>query len=475
MRQHRAALIAVVAAGALILGGGAWAAFAHDGERSPEDTVAAFFDARQRGDCEGLLDLTSEASWSEDGVSSRDEFLEACADAVEAYQPELHEVHLRSEADDQAVVQVEVAIDENQPTELGAPGPRVEGIVVQEYGVSDRIETEALAYEYGRLVSENGEWKVVLDEHAFGLGSSVEQTVWGYLEAYRDGDCERLLDHLSEEVWSAGGETDRAEFLESCSAAAQGRPTPPSDDDLPLLAETPLIAMPQTIEVTPRADGATAEIPWARGLRTETVDLVVEDLQWKVAGTVEAFAYVELGNHLLSRPLGLKPDLFGGPTPVYPNGESDYGLPLEVYEGDDAVEQQRRTGFERGFAVNAGPWDRSVELLLYEFADSAGARAYARHLTDRIVARSTEYDDVSPVPVPGVQGATAIVTECSGSSFRHRSAGGDCSRANKAATVAASGHYLVAVEAVDFKGTDATAAGMRGMAITALKAQLDRL
>jgi hypothetical protein len=50
-----------------------------------------FFQAQRDGDCEHLLALITEASWSDGGRHSRAELLEQCAAAVEGYEPEVEE------------------------------------------------------------------------------------------------------------------------------------------------------------------------------------------------------------------------------------------------------------------------------------------------------------------------------------------------------------------------------------------------
>lgn len=481
MRRRTVSLVAVV--GALALGAGVWAVFVRDGGRSVEDTVEAFFEARRDGDCDRLLEVVSEASWSEDGRLSDAEFREHCADVVESYQPKLHEADVRSETDDHAVVRVGMLADTDfQPADPQDVEPRAEGIVVRESGDLTEIESETLAYEEGRLVRDDGEWKVELDQHAFGLGRSIKETVFGYLDAYRDGDCEQLVDYLTEDAWSENGRLTRDEFRKRCAAAAEARPSLPPDDDspLPMISAQPQIYVPRPIDdlaASYGADGATVTLHWQGGrVRSETASLVVEDLEWKLdIRTLDAFEYIELATKVVENPLGRKSS-HRVSTPVYPDSGSDSVRPLDVYEGDDVAEHWQRTEMVRGLSTTYDSHPRRVEQQLYEFAEPAGAREYAKHFGDRIVARATEYDDVSPERVRGVDGATAVLTECSGPSFRHRSSGGDCRWANKSAAIAAQGRYVVAVEAVDFSGDeDPTARQMLGQATTVLKAQLDQL
>jgi hypothetical protein len=49
----------------------------------PEQAVREFFDAAQAGDCERMISLVSEASWSQDGSVTRDAALAECADQIQ--------------------------------------------------------------------------------------------------------------------------------------------------------------------------------------------------------------------------------------------------------------------------------------------------------------------------------------------------------------------------------------------------------
>jgi hypothetical protein len=77
----------------------AWRAFADEG-RTPARTVSLFFAAQEAGDCELVLDLLTEASWSQDGARSRREFLDECRAALVGYQPVVDEVSIAPQDDD---------------------------------------------------------------------------------------------------------------------------------------------------------------------------------------------------------------------------------------------------------------------------------------------------------------------------------------------------------------------------------------
>lgn len=131
----------------------------------------------------------------------------------------------------------------------------------------------------GRLVREGGEWKVVTDAHILPIGRSVPETVRGYLDAYNAGDCERLLDHLSEAAWSEGGQLSREAFLEQCDAAAEARQA---------FLETPvdIVMMEVSGEGEQNEASAVVDLYWQGGPYSpppsDSVTVVREELEWKL-------------------------------------------------------------------------------------------------------------------------------------------------------------------------------------------------
>jgi hypothetical protein len=179
------------------------------GGRSPAQTVTGFFQAQAAGDCERLVDdLLTEESWSDGGRLRRGQFLDRCADAVEGYRPNVRDVQIQLVDEEGDVTSDDDGVDR-----------AVVGI-----GVPPGLD---IAYEddvaTGRLVREDGEWKVRTDPVVLHLGRTVEETVAAYVEAYDTGDCDTIADVLSEEVWSQDGELDRDQFLAECGRAADRR------------------------------------------------------------------------------------------------------------------------------------------------------------------------------------------------------------------------------------------------------------
>lgn len=91
-RPRVVAVVSVVAV-LVVVAAGVWVVRRAAGgpERSPRQTVGAFFQAQRDGDCRRLIDLLAEDSWSWGGERSRRQFLAQCADAVEDYDAAVYQ------------------------------------------------------------------------------------------------------------------------------------------------------------------------------------------------------------------------------------------------------------------------------------------------------------------------------------------------------------------------------------------------
>jgi hypothetical protein len=106
--------------------------------------------------------------------------------------------------------------------------------------------------------------------------------------------------------------------------------------------------------------------------------------------------------------------------------------------------------------------DDYITVLLYQFDETAGARAYAEHLADVISVQADPRAPRAPV------GATfSMVTGCGESP--------DCSHADETLALAIHDRYLAAVQAVDYVDDDPTADQLLSRARQVLQAQIDRL
>jgi len=100
---------------------------------SPEQAVRDFFDASKAKDCDRLVELVVERSWSQNGTVTREKAVEQCTDEMESgpqLDTELKSVKTTSEKDDKAVVQVSYTLDD------------------------EAVDTEI------DLVKEDGDWKI---------------------------------------------------------------------------------------------------------------------------------------------------------------------------------------------------------------------------------------------------------------------------------------------------------------------------
>jgi hypothetical protein len=474
-----ALVVAVGAGGVLVARSG--------GERSVEATVQGFFEARRDGDCERLLDYLHEPSWSEGDRLGRREFLTHCEEAVDGYRPELAGVEVVSETGDAAVVQMATPVAGDAPLPRPGVGDRPQGLVVRAPQLTDDEQAGLgidAAYEQGQLVRDGSTWRVRLDPRFLRIGRSVEQTVIGYLRAYREGECEEAAGFVSDDAWTgdtadAGGDrAGRRGFVERCEAVAEltagSRRSLPDDPTVETsLNEPQLVALPVAIDLTStHRDRVTAEVRWSGDL-AQAVRLVRRDLTWELTDpSLDVVRLADLSAGLLREPdLGLARAAL---TPVRPLLPSDpYGL--GPGEGTDAAERRHEHGFEVGLTTRFGGHPRRVDLLVYEFADAAGARGYAGHFGGRIAEDATRHQEVAPVDVPGIEGSLAVVTECAGPSLRPASYPVDCGRANKAAAVGARGRFVVAVELTDYRDPDPPADQLVGRAMNVLRTQLDRL
>lgn len=125
--------LAGLAVVAVVLVGG-WLLLRDDDESaSPEEAVRSFFDASKEQDCDRLVELVVESSWSQNGTVSRDTAIRQCKEDLRD-QPEidatLHEVEVTSEKKDSAVVAVNYTVDDEE------------------------VDTEL------DLVKEDGDWKI---------------------------------------------------------------------------------------------------------------------------------------------------------------------------------------------------------------------------------------------------------------------------------------------------------------------------
>jgi hypothetical protein len=336
-----------------------------DTETTAGEVVSEFFLAQREGDCERLLGVLSEASWSADGERSRGEFLELCPDAIAGYVP--------------PVDQVMIDHDYDHP----------EKAVVEAYDLYYGAGDDAS----GRLVREDGEWKVVTDETTLRIGPPAEEAVRGYLEAYAAGDCEAVTTYVTEETWSENGTLGREEFLRQCEAAAQAREGSAAE------------VTTGAIEVTHHGTGdarASFTLPELYQ-RPEEVSLVKEDLRWRVRVDEDLAGDAQAGTYLRSlRMARLQGLLTSHPTLDRRSCPNFHDAPTEANRIVDgmpkALPELDHVAVSREF------YTCYAAVTLYEFADDEAARTAAKRLAGQRPNRE--------VDVPGDPTAIAVRTRC---------------------------------------------------------------
>ncbi|MGH9210063.1 MAG: hypothetical protein ACRD2C_05205 [Acidimicrobiales bacterium] len=410
---------ALVAAGVVgILTIGAWRVAAGGGgpagsERSIGQAVSGFLQAQRDGDCSRLIDLVTEAGWSDGGRRSRAEFLEQCADAVDGYQPDVYGLEIELRADDETAASVGAdEADRARVVGFETPTLTADGIEQRDHGTRP---------ERGHLVREDGEWKVAPGVGALRIGRSVEQTVSGYVDAYNDGTCERLLDHLSEAVWSQGGEVGREEFVERCTTGADARGARPWQSALHVTSgEVQLDGDDRaTAVVTVGVDaGSLFQI------EPVTVVLIREGLEWKLHGHQPGLTdEVDVGPPIPTLELfDLQAQLLG--DIVLPDDDCFVYQDQPVSDpsaddGADGADEDAPPGIRREFF---GPCDTEPEVFAYRYGDDAAAMEAAERQATTILAdemSSTGAVTGQRTSVPGVPDAIGLRTLCDSEGCDH--------------------------------------------------------
>lgn len=380
--QHRSRYVAAAIAAVVVVGGVIYLT----GDRQDSGPAAVandFLEARAAGDCERLVERLSRESWSDGGELTRQGFLDACPGAVDGYQPHTYEED------------------------------RVDGDDVQVNGDTATVDFVLGTGADGGMVLEDGDWKVVA-EGPFRLGRTPHQTLLGYVGAYTDGDCERLVDFVSEDTWPDPG-VSHDEQVAQCTASMPERDQ--RAEITPNLSEydDPVDA---TDEVDFEARLAVLHPETGQYPFTEQLHLVEEQLEWRLdalpgsGGRIGAVASVELARSLLD-----EPELLGGPPREMEVRDLDAAARIDEiwYEGRDSEEVLRDAGF------SSGVWGRfeppgtdtlHAEIGVWQFATDDGARRYADRLAGLILAENSYGGQEATVP--DIDGAHGVVVVTAG-------------------------------------------------------------
>lgn len=385
-----------------------WQAQGGSGEgRTPSQAASGFFEAQRTGDCDRLLDLLTEDSWSQGGEWSEREFLDRCEAALVGYRPIVEQVELEVVDDrdfaDESGDRARVALD-GRPT-----------------------------YEdpTGRMVRDGGEWRVETDPDVFVLGRSIDDTLRGYVDAYNAGDCDALRSFLAEATWSLEGSLSEDEFAERCRAVV--------DDPA---GRRPLVVR----WVDPRSadedhvDRRIADVHVVRSDDVSILDLdsaaavfVREDLTWGFAGLAGAS-----GTTLAEGPSGPEPvptfdwlDLQDRLVDEIPFADE---LCMTYYDQSASHPDGNRPA--RSILREFQGCSAGVKVTLYRFGDDAAARAATEPMVRILLAdRPPTADELAGVApdedpadleryaagyrpnveaaVPGLADARGVQTSCS--------------------------------------------------------------
>jgi len=409
----RRSRLAAMTVGVLVLVAAGWWVLRSPDPRSVEETVDEFFDAQRDGDCERLVGLVTEPSWSNGGRWSRDEFLDHCADALDGYEPSPE--HFAISVYDEDGDYLSPCCDDD-PDEEG------DRAIVSVLSGNElwSVYRRGSHGPGGSVVRVDGEWKVDIDDVVLRVGPSIHETVSGYVAAYNDGDCGRLIRRLSERAWSAGGALDRDEFLDRCGDAAdarhdRGQPALEVRDIEVRFDDAESLGLAGDVFVSRGTDQVTALVDYpasiavAVGSDPEEALLVREGMRWKLDGSE-------------TRPRGVTSDV---QLAAVRSVELQAMFPQEIERGgtrcvrysdgalrepdpDDEIHYElavRRTWY--------GCPEHDASVTLYQFAGDVQARRAAQRMVgDEPVELAGQVPDVSGIPDGAFgAGSTAVVAD----------------------------------------------------------------
>jgi hypothetical protein len=403
----------VLGAGVVVLAPVGWWVLRSPDRRSADETVDEFFAAQRDGDCERLVGLVTESSWSNGGRWSRDEFVDHCTEALDGYEPSPENLAISIYDEDGDYLLPEDEDDGDRALVQGLSGNELWSV----YRRGARVPG-------GSLVRVDGEWKVEIDGVVLRIGRSIHETLSGYVAAYNDGDCGLLIGYLSEQAWSADGELDRDDFQDRCADATEARHDrrqPPLElrDIEVRFDDMDPSELDEDVFVARGADQATALVDQSMGPSIilgavvsdpEEALLVQEGILWKLDGSE-------------TRPRGVTPDVqlaavrYAELQAMFPQEIERGGTRCDDYS-DAALRPNPPDEIQFELAIMR-EWDRcpdyEARVTLYQFADDVQARRAAQRMAAQRRASDESVELASQVPdVPGIPadaygaGSTAV-------------------------------------------------------------------
>jgi hypothetical protein len=331
-----------------------------------------------------------------------------------------------------------------------------------------------------------------------GDARSPEETIYGYVDAYREGDCEAMVGFVSRAVWSDGGRLTRREYVDRCDEAVNRRERPP---DVVVVAGRDLDPLGEEESAEPRDRSGNGDrddrvtVPVRTVLNYEADNYVVFDeatlvrerRDWRLdvaddveltegdAGPLDSLDNFELEPLVLGEPVeGFRPvpawpgSSFESHTgPVFADGLA--GSPIT--EDLSGVPTGFGQGFRRLFVSESDPSARLAVTLLAFTHDREGVDdAFDRlggDIERRYVGYSSYYRAAVPLDVSSVapDGIGFVVPEIDEFGYPHRP-----SDLRGAIVMTAQDDILVVVEVTNAVGSAAS-----DPAVEILAAQLARI
>jgi hypothetical protein len=433
--------------------------------------VRDFFDARSAGDCERLVDLVSEDSWSRAGQLDRAGFVARCDVVVDAYAPRLTDARPVTTGDDRAAVAVEIPADEPPP--VPATPSVADGIymtVENDPEADPSAASDATVHATATLVREGGDWKVETDLEVLRLGRSPQETLQAYYEAWFTGGCDVVVDLVTGEAWAAAGASGRGDYIERCRARAERMTRPEDPLPLPRFHPGERDGRNDDAEGTDRLT-AVAEADFGVDRPPETITMVADGLDWRLTRDVELVGV-----------LGLRSLAVDEPAPTYRSASEDLVLPPDDalttgfadIEGTNPLERRTTAGFRRGVVTRyeqLGLTPQQITVALYEFDTADGASRYATSLAEHVASSSTGPAAQLPSLRATDERPYLTATRC----------GTDCTHPYEAIGIDVRDNHLVVVEqaeqeiSVPAAEPPYTTADRLELVRTALRAQLENL
>lgn len=366
----------IVALGAAALGVRWLAQLLEAHSRSEYGTIEAFFEAQREGDCGRVRTLMTRASWSNDGEWTAQEFVDRCSNVVDGFR-------LRPGTEYGPEFRVEKAGDGKAIVEFS---PR---------SWSTGSDSEDVLYPdvRARVLEEDGVWKIQ-PGGLVRVGVDPLQVVQTFLDAYRDGDCERMAAQVVDDD-SADTEYQKDGFLARCAKEAGGG--------------GPRLRVGATVMDLQRESDDTisfeieASKPDQVGGFDERITLEYrEDLGWRLVPSPGArWVLGAVDAHQLGMTVVQGKDL---PQSVKVGGESGEALDVgnaaaaPFTRAEDAEPVLRKSGFVAAYRRSWEHDHQALNVAILRFTRPGGAKEYVRYYSGAVSTLVEHPTDLPGIP-----------------------------------------------------------------------------